>query len=86
MEDYVDTPDGIDCDGDMNMQRNSDNEYGEHDEEVEEKNEDEDEDAKEDEDEAEEEEDQDNGKEPGTIGQGGMVNSLADDVNSIADE
>jgi hypothetical protein len=42
--------------------------------------------VKEDEDEAEEEEDQDKGKEPGTIGQGGMVNSLADDVNSIADE
>jgi hypothetical protein len=76
MEDYEDPPDGIDIDGDVDMER--DGEDGEDEEEEYEKEEevvDED-----------EQEDEDNGKDPRTIGQGEMVNTLADDVNTMVND
>jgi len=76
MEDDVGAPDGIDIDGDVDMER--DGEDGEDEEEEDEREEevvDED-----------EEEDEDNGKEPRTIGQGEMVNTSADDVDTMVDD
>jgi len=70
MEDDVDTPDRIDIDGDVDMER--DNEDGE---------------VEEEEDEREKEVvDEDNGKEPRTIRQGEMVNTSADDVDTMVDD
>jgi hypothetical protein len=76
MEDDVDPPDGVDISGDVVMERDSKD--GE--DEVEE-NEKEEEVVDED-----EEEDEDNGKEPRTIGQGEMVHTLADDVDTMEDD
>jgi len=76
MEDDVDAPDGVDIDGDVDMER--DGEDGEDEEEEDEREEevvDED-----------KEEDEDNGKEPRTIGQGEMVNTSADDVDTMVDD
>jgi hypothetical protein len=76
MEDDVDAQDGVDIDGDVDMER--DGEDGEDEEEEDEKEEevvDED-----------EEKDEDNGKEPRTIGQGELVNTSADDVDTIVDD
>jgi len=75
MEDDVDAPDGVDIDGDVDLER--DGEDGEDEEEEDEREEevvDED-----------EEEDENNGKEPRTIGQGEMVNTSADDVDTMVD-
>jgi len=80
MEDDVDAPDGIDLDGDVDMERDGDDE-----EEEDEKKEDEEEEEEVDEDE-EEDKDEDDGKEPRTIGQGEMVNTSADDVDTMVDD
>jgi len=78
MENDVDAPDGVDihCDVDMGWDGGND----------------EDEDAEEEDQEKEEvenddkDEDEDDGKEPRTIGQGEVVNSSADDVDTIVDD
>jgi len=86
MEDDVDAPDSVDLDGDVDMERDSDDEEEEDKEEEDEKEEEEvDEDEEEDKDE-EEDEDEDDGKEPWTIGQGEMVNTSADDVDTMVDD
>jgi len=79
MEDDADAPDEVDLDGNMDMERDTDNEE----EEAEEKEGDEeqqDEDENEDEHEDEDEED---GKEPQTIGHREMVNTSADNVDTM---
>jgi hypothetical protein len=79
MEDDVEARDGVDSDGDVDMERDGDDE-----EEEDEKKEDEEEEAV-DEDE-EEDKEEDDGKEPWTIGQGEMVNTSADDVDTMVDD
>jgi hypothetical protein len=69
MEHDVDAPDGVDLCGDVDMERDCDDEV-----EQDEHEEDED------------DEDEDDGKEPRTIGQGDMVYTSADDVDSIVDD
>jgi len=76
MEDDVDAPDGDDLDGNVDMERNG------QDEEEEDENEHDDEEVVVDEDE-EEDKDEDDGKEPRTIGQGAMVNISADCVDTM---
>jgi hypothetical protein len=71
MEDDVDAVEGVDFDGDFDMERDSDDE--EEDDEV-------------GDDEEEEDKDEDDGKKPRTIGQGEMVNSSADDVDTTVDD
>jgi len=78
MEDDVDAPDGVDLDGDVDMERD-----GEDEEDEEEDDEKEEEEVDEEED---EDEDEDNGKEPRTIGQGEMVNTSADDTDTMVDD
>jgi hypothetical protein len=80
MEDDVDAPDGVDLDGDVDMERDGDD-----DEEEDEEKEDEEEVEEEDEDE-EEDQDEDDGKEPRTLGHGEMVNTSADNVDTIVDD
>jgi len=82
MEDDVDAQDGVDLDGDMDMERAS---HDEEDEEGEDEKEEEevDEDEEEDED---EDEDEDNGEEPRTMCQGEMVNTSADDADTMVDD
>jgi hypothetical protein len=70
IEDNVDAEDGVDLDGDVDLKRDSDNEGEEHEQ---------------DEDEEEEDEDEDDGKEPLMIGQGEMINTSADDVDTMLD-
>jgi hypothetical protein len=73
----VDSLDGVDLDGDVDMERDGEDE------------EDEEEEDKKEEDEKEEEvvdEDEDNGKESPTIGQGEMVNTSADDADTMIDD
>jgi hypothetical protein len=80
MQDDVETPDGIDLDDNVNMEIVGDNA----DEEDEEKD---DEEEEEDDEDEVEDEDADDGEEPQIIGQGEMVNTLADNVDTIvADE
>ena len=77
-EDDVDAPDGVDLDGDVDMERD-----GEDDEAEDEQKEDqEDEEVDEDED----EDKNDDGKEPWTIRQGEMVNTSADNVDTMVDD
>jgi hypothetical protein len=78
MKDDVDAPEGVDVDGDVHMQRDGGNEEAEDKEEEEEDKVKEDEEEKVDEDEYE-----DDSKEPRTIRQGEMVNTSADDVDTI---
>jgi hypothetical protein len=75
MADDVNAPDGGDLDGDLHMERDSDNDE-------------EDNEEKEDEEKEDEEEDKDDhdGKEPQTIGQGEMVNTSADDADTLVDD
>ena len=84
MEEDVDAPYGVNLDGDVDMERDSDDEEGE-DKEEEDEEEDEEEEQDEDED-KQEDEDEDDGKEPRTIGKGEMVNTLAHDVYTMADD
>jgi len=81
MEDDVDALDSIDLDGNVDMERDSEDEE---DEEGEDEKEEEEVDEEEEEDE-DEDEDEDNGKEPQTIGQGEMVNTSADDADTMVD-
>jgi len=81
MEDDVHAPDGVDLDGDVNMERDSDNDEEEDEEEEGEEKEDEEEDENE-----EKDNDEDDGKEPRTIGQGEMVNTSADNVDTMVDD
>jgi hypothetical protein len=76
MEDDVGKLDGVDLDGNVDLERD-----GEDVEDEEEKDEKEEEVVDED-----EEEDEENGKEPRTIGQGEMVNTSADDADTMADD
>ena len=69
MEDDVDALDGVDLDGDVDMERDCEDEENK---EEEDGNEEEDED-----------EDEDNGKEPRMLGQGEMVNTSADNVDTM---
>jgi hypothetical protein len=82
MEEEVATPDSIDLDGDVNMERDSDDDEEEDEEEEDEEKEDEEVVDNKDEDE-EEDKKEDGGKELQTIGQGEMVNTSADDVDTI---
>jgi hypothetical protein len=70
MEADVGAPDGVELDGDVDMEREADDEVEEYEQEEDE----------------EEEEDEDDGKEPQTIGQGEMVNTSADDVDTMVDD
>jgi len=84
IKDDVDTLYGIDCDGDVDMETDSDDEDDDNEQQEDEKEEEEedvDEDQEEDED-----EDEDDGKEPWTIGQGEMVNTTADNVDTMVDD
>jgi len=84
MEDNVDAPDGVDLDSDVDME--TDGDY-EEEEDEEEEDEDEEEDNHEEKDKHEEEDKhEDDGKEPRTIGQGEMVNTWADDVDTMVDD
>jgi hypothetical protein len=74
MEDDVDAPDGVDLDGDVDKKRDGEDE--EDDEEEDEKGEDE----------MDQDEEEDNGKEPWTIGQGEMVNTSAEDADTMVDD
>ena len=88
MEDDVDAPDGVDLDGDVDMKRDGDDEEEQDEEEKDDKKEDEEEEEEEvvvDEDE-EEDRDEDDDKEPQTIGKGEMVNTSADDVDTMVDD
>ena len=77
IKDHGDSPDGIDLDGDLDMELDGEDEEDEVEEVMkEEEVADEDEEEDEDEDEA-------NGKESRTIGQGEMVNTLADDAVTL---
>jgi hypothetical protein len=75
MEDDVDARDGVDLDGDEDMEWDGD--YDEEEDEEEEYE------VKKDE---EEDEDEDDGKEPRTIGQGVMVNTSADNADTMVDD
>jgi hypothetical protein len=79
MVDDVDAPDGVDLHGDADMERDG----------VDQEDEEEEDEKWEDEKEEEEvvvDEDEDNGKEPRTIGQGEMVNTLADHADTMVDD
>ena len=83
MEDDVDAPCGVDLDGNEDMEWDGDDEEEEHEGEEHEGEEHEEEEHGEEDD--EEEKDEDDGKQPRTMGQGGMVNSSADNVDAIVD-
>lgn len=74
MDNTRDAQYGVDLNDDVDIQMDSDNEEEESGEEDDEKDEDEDE---------EKDGDEHNGKEPQMIAQGGMVNTLADDADSM---
>ena len=80
MDGDVDTPDCVDLDGYVGMETDADDEE-EEDEEEEDETEEEEVDEEE-----EEDEDEDDGKEPWTIGQGEIVDTSADDVNTMVDD
>jgi hypothetical protein len=75
MEDDVDAPDAVDLNGDVDMERDGDDDEEENEEEEDEEKEDE-----------EENKDEDDGKEPQTIGQGEMVNTSADNADTMVDD
>ena len=79
MEDNMEATDGIDLDGHVNIERDSDDEDEEGEAEEGEEKQDE---VEEDDD----DEDEDDGKDPWTIGQGEMENTSADDVDTIVDD
>ena len=74
----MDAPEGVDLDSDVDMEKDRDDEE---DEEEDDEKEEEEVDEEEDKD-----EDEDNGKEPWTIGQGEMVNTLADNAGTMVDD
>ena len=73
----MDPPDGVDLDGNVDMEWDGDDEAGEDNEEGDTVQKDEVE---------EENEDEDDDKEPQTIDQGEMVNTLADNVDAMVDD
>jgi hypothetical protein len=79
LESNVEAPDGIDLDGDVDMEKDGDDER-EEDEEMKQEGK---EDEEEVEDEEEEDKDENDGKEPWMIGQGEMVNTSADNVDTM---
>jgi len=89
MEDDVDALYGIHLDGDLDMERDGDDEEeedeGKEDEEEEEEEEEDEEVEEEEEEEEDEVEDEDDGKKTRTFGQGEMVNTSADDVDTMVD-
>ena len=85
MENDVDAPDGVNLDGHVDMERDGDDDEEEDDEEDDEQKEDEEEVEEQDEDE-EEDKDGDDGKEPWTMGPEEMVNTSADDVDTMVDD
>jgi len=85
MEDDVDAPDGVDLDGDVDMERDGDDDEEADDEEEDEEKEDERE-VEEDDEDKEEDKDENDGKEPRTIDQGEIVNTLADDADSMVND
>ena len=85
MEDDMDAPEGVDLDGDLDMEMDGDDDEEEDEEEEDDEKEDEEEVEEEDEDE-EEDKDEDDGKEPWTIGQGEMVNTSADNADTMVDD
>jgi hypothetical protein len=85
IEDEVDAPDGVDLDGEVHMDRDGDDDEEEPEEEEHEVKEHEAEVEEEDKDE-EGDNDEDDGKEPRTIGQGEMVNTSADDDDTMVDD
>ena len=78
----MDPPDDVDLYGNVDMERDGEDE--EEEEEEEEDEEEVDEDEEEDKDDKEDK-DEDDGKRPRTIGQGEMVNSSADNVDTMVD-
>ena len=80
MQEDVDAPDGVDLDGDVDMGRE-----GNDDEDKDKETEDEEVVQEEDED-KEQDQDEDDGKEPQTLGQREMVNTSADDVDTMVDD
>ena len=81
IEDHVDAPYYVNLDSNVDMEWDGDNEEEEDEEEKEEQEEDEDEDQNEDED-----GDENDDKELRKIGQGEMVNTSADNVDTMVDE
>jgi hypothetical protein len=79
-DDDVDAPDGVDLNDDVDMERDGDDDEEEDEEKEDEKVVEEEEEHEEEED---EDEDEDDSKEPPTIGQGEMVNTSADDADTI---
>jgi len=75
IEDDLDAPHSVGLDSDVDMERDGDNE-------------DEEDEAEEDEEEEDDDKDEveDDGKEPQTIGQGEMVNTSTDDVDTMVDD
>ena len=89
MGDDVDALYGVDLNGDVDVESDSDDEEKEDEEEEDEEEEEEEkeeEEAEEEEEEEEEDEDEDDGKEPHNIGQGEMVKTSADNVDTMVDE
>jgi hypothetical protein len=86
MEDDVDAPDGVDLDGDVDMERDGDDDEEEDEEEEDEEKEDEVEVEEEDEEEEEEDKHEDDGKEHRRIGQGEMINTSADNADTMVDD
>jgi len=82
-EDDVGAPDDVDFDDDVDIKQDSDDH--EEEDEAEEDEEEEDEDEVEDKNE-EEHNNEDDGKEPWTIGQDEIVNTSADDVDTMVDD
>ena len=84
IEDDVEAPDSVDLNGDVDMKRDGQKEVDEEEEDEKEGEVvDEDEEMDEDED---EDEDEDNGKEPQMIGQGLVVNTVADNTDTMVDD
>ena len=81
----MDTLDGVDLDGDVVMERDGNDAAEDNEEKKDENKEDEEEEVVVVDEDKEEDKDDDDGKEPWTIGQGEMVNILADDVDTMVD-
>jgi len=87
--DDVGATDAVDLDGNVDVERDHDDEEEEDEEEKDDEEHDEEKEDEEEEEEDEDEEedkDEDDGKEPRTIGQGEMVNTSANDVDTMVDD
>jgi hypothetical protein len=83
MEDDVDAPAGIDLDGDVDVERDCDDDKEEEEEEKDDEKEDTEEVHEEEDEDEEANKDGDDGKERRTIGQEEIVNTLADDADTM---